>query len=106
MKTKLFFTDYDDRMFTWDKTQIISTMEMNEDTEIAVFAAMREINSDYFFCNVVCEVGDKSENSCGRLCVDYLPRNGKSGICKHWGYTYECGDEYILNVNGKLTKVQ
>jgi hypothetical protein len=41
---------------------------------------------DQMFCRYNYEVGEKGE--CGKKCETYEPRNGKSGICKHYGYLY------------------
>ena len=46
-------------------------------------------NTDFFFCKSVSEAGEKG--NCGKFCSDYEPRNGKSGICRHYGKVYEPG---------------
>jgi hypothetical protein len=35
------------------------------------------------------ECGEKG--NCGRPCSNYKPRNGESGICRHYGRVYEPG---------------
>lgn len=55
-----------------------------------------------------CSYHDYFDPSCGKHeCSDYLPRNGKSGICKHASKSLELsGRQYILKPDGsyKLSK--
>ena len=55
-----------------------------------LFEAVPVTNTDFFFCKAVGEWGEKG--NCGRDCSDYKPRNGKSGICRHYGRVYEPGE--------------
>jgi hypothetical protein len=61
--------------------------------DMDLFLAKRETNAPYFFCKHFGEVGDKSESLCGKFCKGYQARNGKSGACKHYGFTYEQTDK-------------
>ena len=68
--------------------------------ELKLNLAERETNSDYFYCRFFGRVGEKSDGGCGKMCKGYEPRNGKSGICKHSGYTYDnTGREFLLRLN-------
>lgn len=60
------------------------------------YEAIREKGSDAFFCRYNGEVGMKGEGNCGVVCVDYKPRNGKSGICVHNGPVYYIGEKVKL----------
>jgi len=54
-----------------------------------LFEAAPVTNKDFFFCKAVGECGEKG--NCGRACSDYEPRNGESGICRHYAKVYEPG---------------
>ena len=90
--------------YAYNLKYILAKMKEDGITELKVFKAEREIGTDYFFCRAIDEVGLKypKGDGCGRWCPDYIPRNGKNGCCKHRGFCYEKGDEFILNINGKL----
>lgn len=49
----------------------------------------------FFFCKAV--NGCAEEGECGRLCDDYDPCNGKSGMCRHKGRLYEKGGIISFN---------
>lgn len=70
----------------------VKDMVENEIEEMEVILAKRETDVPYFYCRYYCEVGDKNEGGCGRMCKGYQPKNGKSGVCKHYGHTYEPTD--------------
>jgi hypothetical protein len=59
-----------------------------------VFEAKIIRGSDFMFCNVVKEVGEKW--NCDITCSSYKPRNGKSGICKHNYPVYEKTNKKII----------
>jgi len=68
--------------------------------EMDLWLAKREIKSSYFFCKHFGEVGNKTEGVCGKSCEGYKPRNGKSGVCFHYGYTYEQTNEcFTVKIN-------
>lgn len=90
VSTRFFFREDDDTCYTLQSQ--IDYMIENGITEMDLFLAEREINSSYFFCKHFEEVGDKSECLCGKFCDAYQPKNGKSGICKYYGHTYEKTD--------------
>lgn len=66
-------------------------MVENHINEMDVWLAKREIQSDYFFCKHFQECGERGQ--CGKNCEAYIPLNGKSGVCKNFGYTYEQTDK-------------
>jgi len=70
-------------------------MAENGIEEMIVFEAKIERGSGYFFCKHFFETGETRE-ICGKLCELYKPRNGKSGICRHYGYVYEQTDKSKL----------
>jgi hypothetical protein len=69
-------------------------MQDNGILKLDVCEARVERGAGYFFCLEVCECGEIG--NCGKLnCDFYKPRNGKSGICKNYGYCYEPTDKKI-----------
>jgi hypothetical protein len=87
VSTYFFFRENDP--LCWKLDAHIDYMLLNSITKMDLFLAQRETNAPHFFCKYFGEVGDKSEGGCGKICKGYEPRNGKSGACKHYGYTYE-----------------
>jgi hypothetical protein len=80
---------------------ILEEMEEQEVDSVVITEAVRNTGEGFFYCKKYNEVGMTGDFGCGKLCEFYKPRNGKSGICKHWGYTYEEGDKsYRLFRNG------
>jgi hypothetical protein len=57
-------------------------MAENNLKELELTLAEKEKDSDFFLCKKVMDVGEKG--NCGKICDFYDPRNGKSGICKHY----------------------
>lgn len=62
-------------------------MAENNLKEMEVYLAKRETQSPYFFCKHFQQTGQRGE--CGQHCEAYKPRNGISGVCQHFGYTYQ-----------------
>ena len=87
-KRKLYFCESVDDC-SWTKDQFIDWMKENHVGELTLTEVKREIKSDYFYCRANDSCGERGDGECGRLCIDYEPRNGKSGICKHWAHTVE-----------------
>jgi hypothetical protein len=82
---RYFFQKDDENCYTLDYH--LQYMAENHIKEMDVYLAKRETQSDYFFCKHFQGCGERGE--CGKHCEAYKPRNGKNGICKHFGYTYE-----------------
>jgi len=95
MKAKNYFKDIDSE-YCFPKQYWLDCMKENDLKEMTVIEAVPIRDSDYFFCRAVDEMGEKG--SCGKICPDYEPRNGKSGICKHKGFVYEPTDEVKLTL--------
>lgn len=74
-------------------------------TQMDIHLAARETNTPYFYCKHFQEVGEKTHGGCGKSCEAYKPKNGKSGACKHLGYTYEQTDKtFTLTINSITPK--
>jgi len=68
-----------------------------------VTEAVRVTGEGFFYCKKYNAAGITADSGCGKLCEFYEPRNGKSGICKYWGYTYEEGiNKYKLFITGLM----
>jgi hypothetical protein len=101
ISSRFFFRDDDCGCYKLDAH--INYMVENGLTEMDLFLAKRETNTPYFFCKHFGEVGEKSEGTCGKLCEGYESRNGKSGVCQHYGYTYEQTDRcFTLKLSDEL----
>lgn len=59
-----------------------------------VFEAKIERGVDVFYCAAYGESGEKG--NCGNVCKKYIPRNGKSGICKFNRPVYEKTNKSII----------
>jgi hypothetical protein len=67
--------------------------------EMGVFEAIKYKSSDVFWCQVECLPGDDSQDTCGKQCNNYAPRNGKSGCCRYYSkYFYEKGQKIMLKI--------
>ena len=86
--TKFYFNEHD-REHAYELDHHYQFMEDEGLTEMKVFEANRETGNEFFFCKHFRKVGVRG-NCQG--CEAYQPRNGKSGICRHWDYTYEKSD--------------
>ena len=92
---KLYFSDFDDER-CYELPDIIEQMDEQDIKEATIIEAKRATGESYFFCKFFQDIGEVRE-SCGKLCDEYKPNNGKNGRCKHYGYCYEpTGKEIII----------
>lgn len=89
--SKYFFRKSED----WDFAEMCYTLQYHKDymrehdiKEMQVYEAKRETSNLYFYCNHFGEIGE-SNDTCGKGCDLYKPRNGKSGVCIHHRNCYE-----------------
>jgi len=94
MSKYFFLTKDDERCYT--KKWIQDQIREHGFNELKVFAAERQTGFPYFFCSYFSVVGEVGE-SCGKGCYAYAPRNGKSGICKHYRNCYAPGEEVVIS---------
>ena len=97
-RNKLYLIEGHETYHTLD--EIISYMKENDMKEAKVAVGKIERGTEFFFCKAKEEIG--LSGCCGKECDSYKPRNGKSGICRHYGYVYKSAKDYVLNVNGEL----
>ena len=111
-KQKLYFSDFDEER-TYTLEYIIDKMKEKKITECKVSVAIKDTAQSCFFCVAVQKVVAVQKNSvrppedesCGKLCCYYKPRNGKNGCCKSKNYRYIPGDKFKLSIDGKLTLI-
>ena len=72
----------------------------------SIVGAKIMFGESFFYCDEIGEAGLKDEFSCGLSCIDYEPRNGKSGRCKHNKNCYEPNDNICIVSKGKITKFE
>ena len=99
----LYFTELNEET-ACTKAAIIAGMKDAGLESMVVSKAVRSIHEGFFYCSLYQLPTITDDDVCGKQCEGYQPRNGKSGICRHWRHCYEPGDEYTLNVNGKLER--
>lgn len=90
LRDKLFFRQGDE--ICYKLASHIEYMQENGISAMDLWLSKREINAPYFYCRKFEQAGEKSDSMCGKYCEAYTARNGKSGACKHYGYTYEQTD--------------
>jgi hypothetical protein len=97
MSKKIYFDDTDEEygymLDFWREKLKDEDLE-----EIILFPGIREINSDYFTCQEIGDCMEKNDTTCGKAwCDDYVPRNGKSGICNPLSY-FICKIKRVINL--------
>lgn len=97
MKMKMYFQKQGDTCTTLQNHLL--EMAANGEKSRVLIEAKREVGVDTFWCKEY-QTGGHRRDGCGKSCESYQPRNGKSGICKHWGFTYEpTKNEVILQMD-------
>ena len=59
----------------------IKTAKDNGFNVVELFEAVPDSVPGFFFCQAALECSE--EGACGKSCLDYAPKNGKSGMCRH-----------------------
>lgn len=95
--SKYFFLTKDAQS-CYTKDWIVDQIRAQGFDELKVFTAQRETNVPYFFCSYFGETGEVGEG-CGKECSAYDPRNGKSGICKHYRNCYTPDKEVLISIS-------
>jgi len=92
---KLYFQK--DEEMAYSLQYHLDYMKENDIKEMEVFEAKIEYVKGFFFCKEFGSMGEVGEG-CGKICIEYSPRNGKSGRCKHSGHLYSPGKSKILKI--------
>ena len=66
-----------------------------DEKEVTVYKAEPIKVHGYMYCNLH---GAGEDGKCGKICTDYIPRNGKRGMCKHRGKLYQARQKVKFNV--------
>ena len=102
----MYFCDKISEEYCYPLKRIVDEMNELELQQVTIAKAVRETNTNYFFCKAVDEcILKELDDPCGKSCTDYEPRNGKNGCCKHRGFCYAPGEEFTLTADGKLNKI-
>ncbi len=80
----------------WEKI-----MKEDDIEKLTLYPAQIERKSPAFWCKFHDEISEKGQDHCGKECDGYSPRNGKSGICKHYRNPYipRDGEKIVLTLN-------
>lgn len=103
-KEKMYLIDGDTECYPID--EILDKMADEDLEELTVELAEKEKHPDEFWCICDSEAYPLGGGICGNECINYEPRNGKSGICRNHGYTYIGTKQYTLNINGELKEIK
>lgn len=87
---KLYFSNYEDTCTTIKVHK--EYMQENGIKEMEVFEAKAEHGTGYFWCSEFQAIGELGQG-CGKFCINYQPRNGRTGICRHYRLPYEQTDK-------------
>lgn len=102
MKARYYFSDHNDErcytikfMLEWMKDEGMENL--------TVYPAKMMVGDGYFFCTFYRECGLVGEG-CGKVCKEYLPRNGKNGRCKYSNNCYEPDYENMIILTTKTKR--
>ena len=96
MKNQFYFRNKDAEV-CYTKDYFLEEMKTEGITEMEVYEAVPEKIPGVFWCKIECFCGDDSQDTCGKQCRAYAPRNGKSGCCRHYTtQIYYPGDKITL----------
>ena len=105
-RMQMYFCPAISEEYCYPLNRIVDEMNEQELQQVTVAKAVRETNTNYFFCKAIdLPLSKKDDDPCGKSCSDYEPRNGKNGCCKHRGFCYAPGDEFTLTPDGKLKSI-
>jgi hypothetical protein len=90
----LYFSDITQDDACYSRQAIINIAKKQKLSEVEMFEAIIVRNVDFFYCSAFGWIGEKGD--CGKLCKHYIPRNGKSGICKFNKPAYKKSDKKII----------
>ena len=95
-KTPYYFETLDSEM-CYNAKYFQGEMKERGITEMEVYTVRIQKVPGMLFCKAV---GEATESEyCGKVnCEDYLPRNGKNGICKWHGNFHEADKKVILKL--------
>jgi hypothetical protein len=90
----------DNKEVCYHLSNIIDDMIDEEINELVAYKAIKDKISGYAWCSELCD--SVIYGTCGNRCINYVPRNGKSGCCCNYKSTYDVGEKVIITLNSKL----
>jgi hypothetical protein len=108
MKTKYYFesNEFQEDEICYSLDYFINRMKSEGIKNMNLCKAIPERRSDVAWCKHEGFLIEDSEETCGKQCRVYSPRNGKSGCCKYYTKTlYVHGDRVVLNIDGVINKI-
>ena len=101
--TKFYFLSKDSEV-CYPLEYVKMLMDLNGLVSLDIYPAVMSKVPNMFWCKHYELIGDKTEDSCGKRCNHYQPKNGKSGCCVHYSNRmYEPADEPItINLTNPL----
>lgn len=103
---KKYYFENEDAYQCFTKEYFIDEMKENNLDEMKLYEAVRDDDSEFFWCQFEEEAAEKSETTCGKDCEAYKPRNGKGGICKYKRHLHEFGRELIMKASGSVKYIE
>jgi len=93
---KLYFED-EDSTTPYSESYFLEQMKEDGITEMTVFEAILDKESDYIYCTDSNECYEKCE--CGNQCESYRSNNGEYNSCEFLGIYYEFGEEITIKIS-------
>jgi len=101
-KPKYFFSDQTPEESCYTLDYFVDKIAEDHEDEMILVEAVMVKGEGFYYCTQFGEVGE-SGDGCGSGCVEYKPRNGKSGRCRFSHNTYEHGSRrFRLTVTHNL----
>ena len=91
--------------FSKDNSEFCYPLDYFDDGDVLNLAEV-DRDKSHFFCKAYGEPYEKEEDSCGKSCLEYVPRNGKSGMCKNQGRCYMPTGIYFIKQGKKAIKME
>lgn len=64
--------------------------------ELEAYKAEKDTESGYAWCSEFCDIVER--RTCSKDCINYVPRNGKSGCCCNYKSTYDVGEKVVIKL--------
>ena len=107
-KKRYAYDPYDEGQHAYTIEGMIEKMKEDGASEMKIQEVKLSYGIHVHYCKKDHEIIETGlDESCGKECPNYQPRNGKSGYCR-WARRCEeaFGPEYILNTNGELKEIK
>ena len=95
LRELIIFFSGEDEEFCYPLWKHLMWAREKDEKEITVYKAEPVKVHRYMYCNLH---GAGEDGNCGKICTDYIPRNGKRGMCKYRGKLYQAGQKVKFDV--------